>query len=386
MINKEINISSLEEVFNRVINAVENSKEQIYQITEEAGTEKENILIKLKNISQEIDQVIKDVDESEKKYDESRRQLVKVSKNFQKFSEKDIQQAYETAYKNQIDLFILRERELNLKTRRNELQLRLKNLELTMEKAKNLITQVNIVFDYLTNDINKMSDIVESVKIRQMFGLKVIQAQEEERKRVARDIHDGQAQSMANIVIRTEIAERLMNNHNIELAIQELKDLKTMIRKSLTDVRQIIFDLRPMALDDLGLLPTVKKFIPELAKREDLKIKLNISGRERRLAPGMEVAIFRLIQEILNNVVKHAKATFVQANIEYGDEFILVNVRDNGIGFKQEEVIKNKNFLGLMGMKERLEMLEGTFDIDSVKNTGTTITFKIPINESGEKL
>jgi len=141
-----------------------------------------------------------------------------------------------------------------------------------------------------------------------------------------------------------------------------------------------------MALDDLGLLPTVKKFIPELAKREDLKIKLNISGRERRLAPGMEVAIFRLIQEILNNVVKHAKATFVQANIEYGDEFILVNVRDNGIGFKQEEVIKNKNFLGLMGMKERLEMLEGTFDIDSVKNTGTTITFKIPINESGEKL
>lgn len=386
MINKEINISSLEEVFNRVINAVENSKEQIYQITEEAGTEKENILIKLKNISQEIDQVIKDVDESEKKYDESRRQLVKVSKNFQKFSEKDIQQAYETAYKNQIDLFILRERELNLKTRRNELQLRLKNLELTMEKAKNLITQVNIVFDYLTNDINKMSDIVESVKIRQMFGLKVIQAQEEERKRVARDIHDGPAQSMANIVIRTEIAERLMNNHNIELAIQELKDLKTMIRKSLTDVRQIIFDLRPMALDDLGLLPTVKKFIPELAKREDLKIKLNISGRERRLAPGMEVAIFRLIQEILNNVVKHAKATFVQANIEYGDEFILVNVRDNGIGFKQEEVIKNKNFLGLMGMKERLEMLEGTFDIDSVKNTGTTITFKIPINESGEKL
>jgi len=111
-----------------------------------------------------------------------------------------------------------------------------------MEKAKNLITQVNIVFDYLTNDINKMSDIVESVKIRQMFGLKVIQAQEEERKRVARDIHDGPAQSMANIVIRTEIAERLMNNHNIELAIQELKDLKTMIRKSLTDVRQIIFD------------------------------------------------------------------------------------------------------------------------------------------------
>ncbi len=381
---KEIDVSVLEKILKKTTSSIEKSKEQIFEISEDARTEKEKILINLDHISREINKVIADVDKLEIEYNRSRNKLVMVSKNFKNYAEKDIQKAYEDTNKLQIDLFMSREREVHLKTRRNELQMRLKNLDITIERADGLITQMGVVFNYLTNDIAKFTELAESAKLRQMFGLKIIQAQEEERKRVARDIHDGPAQSMANVVLRTEIAERLMNNQQKELAIKELKDLKTMIRTSLADVRQIIFDLRPMALDDLGLLPTLRKYIPEIAKRENLNIELNFSGKERRLASGMEVAIFRLIQEILNNIVKHAKADLVQAMIEYGEKNIKVMVKDNGIGFKEEEVMRDENKFGLMGMKERIELLEGEFEINSSKNIGTKITFSIPINESEE--
>lgn len=380
----EIDVTALDKILSKTVEVIEKSKNQIFEIAEEARTEKERLIIKLEKINEEIKQIIDEVDELEGKYNRSRKWLVKVSQNFKSYSEKDIQKAYEEANQLQVNLFIARERELNFKTTRNEMQLRLKTIELTIERAEVLVTQIGVVFDYLTNDIAKMSELVESAKMKQMFGLKIIQAQEEERKRVARDIHDGPAQSMANVVLRTEIAERLMSHQQEELARQELKDLKKMVRRSLADVRQIIFDLRPMALDDLGLIPTLRKFIPEIAKRENIEIELVLNGIERRLASGMEVAIFRMFQEILTNVIKHAKATLAIANIEYADKYLRVSVQDNGVGFIEEEVIKNKNHFGLMGMKERIELLEGELEIQSEIDKGTTVTFTIPTKESGE--
>lgn len=383
---KEIDVTSLERILERTITTIEASKKQIFELAEDARTEKENILKKLSMINDQIGVIIGEVDSVEGRYNSSRKWLVNVSKNFKTYAESDIQKAYEEANKLQLDLFILREKELNLKNQRHDLQLRLKNIETTIVRAEMLITQVSVVADYLANDISKMSEVMESAKFRQMFGLKIIQAQEEERKRVARDIHDGPAQSMANVVLRTEIAERLLNNNQIDTAIKELKDLKAMVRDSLADVRQIIFDLRPMALDDLGLLPTLRKYTQEVAKRENLRIDLKFIGKEKRLSSSMEVAIFRLIQEILNNVVKHAKATLVQAIVEYTDQFIKVVIQDNGVGFIEEEVLKSNNSFGLMGMNERIQLLEGEFDIHSVKSNGTTVIFKIPINEGGEAI
>ncbi|OEF99758.1 histidine kinase [Vulcanibacillus modesticaldus] len=374
----------LEEILNKTIESIKKSKEQIFEIAEDARAEKETLIKKLDQINEDIKQVISEVDELELKYKKSRSQLVKVSKNFKVYSESDIQKAYEDANQFQIDLFIAREREVNLRAVRHDLQVRIKNIELTIERAESLITQISVVYDYLTNDFVKMSELVESNQLRQMFGLKIIQAQEEERKRVARDIHDGPAQSMANVVLRTEIAERLMNNNEIELARRELKDLKLMIRQSLADVRQIIFDLRPMVLDDLGLIPTLRKFIPEVSKRERLPIELVITGRERRFPSGLEVAIFRLIQELINNVIKHANASQVLVNVECAESFVQVMIRDNGVGFIEDEVMRDKNHFGLIGIRERIQLLEGELDIKSILNQGTTVIFKIPVKESGE--
>lgn len=384
MKDQYIDTNSLESILEKTVDIIEKSKEQIFEIGEDARGEKESLSQKLESLNHEIGKIIEEVDSFEVKYRQSRRNLSLVSKNFNTYSEHDIQKAYEEANQLQLDLYIAREREMNLKTNRNDLQLRLKHIDLTIERAEMLITQVSVVFNYLAGDIIRMTEMVESAKLSQMFGLKIIQAQEEERKRVAREIHDGPAQSMANVVLRTEIAERLMNHHKTDQAIQELKDLKSMIRQSLADVRQIIFDLRPMVLDDLGLLPTLRKFIPEIAKREGLSVELNLKGKERRLPSGIEVAVFRLIQEVINNVIKHAQATKFKVDVELTKGNIKFRIQDDGVGFIEEEVLKKREHFGLIGMKERVQLLEGNYDIKSEKDKGTTISFMIPINESGE--
>ncbi len=384
MEDKKIDVNRLETILNKTIDEIKKSKSQLFEIVQDTRTEKEKLLQRLAVVQQEIKEIISKVDQLDKEYYHARKKLSEFSKNFKVYSEGEIQKSYEEAYQFQVQLFLAREREMQFKNNRNDLQLRLKSIDLTIERAENLVAQVGVIFDYLTKEMIKIPEVIESANLKQMFGLKIIQAQEEERKRVARDIHDGPAQSMANIVLRTEIAERLLNNQQIDLAILELKDLKAMIRQSLVDVRQIIFDLRPMALDDLGLLPTLRKFLPEMANRVGLKTNLAFKGRERRLPMGMEVAIFRLIQEIVNNVIKHAKATKVKVNVEYRDGHIKVVVQDDGVGFEKEEVMKKKKNFGLIGMKERIQLLEGECEIDSKRNIGTTIHITVPIKEGGE--
>lgn len=297
--------------------------------------------------------------------------------------EKNLNKAIEAIENGKRQINEIAESLLAATDQKAELGTRIDRLQLTLELVELLNNEVNTVSDYIRNDILKITEVIESAQKRQMYGLKIIQAQEEERKRVARDIHDGPAQTMANVVLRTEIAERLLNSRQVDLAIKELKDLKLMAKDSLVDIRQIIFNLRPMALDDLGLLPTLRKYFQELSKR-GLNIELRFAGKEKRLSTSMEVAIFRLIQEIINNIDKHAKATYAQASVEYADKYIKVMIQDNGIGFNEEDVLKNSNNFGLIGMKERVELLDGEFSIYSIKNSGTSIMFKIPISEGEE--
>jgi len=135
--------------------------------------------------------------------------------------------------------------------------MRLKEAYKTVEKADNLISQIGISLSYLTGDLENVSLQIEDMKQKRLLGIRIIKAQEEERQRVAREIHDGPAQSMSNIVLKAEICERLVDS-DPEKAKDELRTLKSVVRDTLRDVRKIIYDLRPMSLDDLGLIPTLQ--------------------------------------------------------------------------------------------------------------------------------
>ncbi|MFZ5639953.1 MAG: sensor histidine kinase, partial [Bacillota bacterium] len=221
---------------------------------------------------------------------------------------------------------------------------------------------------------------IESIHQRQQLGLQVIKAQEEERKRVAREIHDGPAQSMANVVLRMEFCEKLLDV-DPEKARQELKELKEVVRGNLQDVRKIIFDLRPMALDDLGLVPALKRFLEDYRDKWGLEVEPVFRGTEKRLAPALEIALFRLVQEALNNVRKHAHARKVVVTLGLEPKMITAGVKDDGQGFdlKQALAVRSGDSFGLISMKERVELLGGRMEIKTEPGRGTKVLFRIPV-------
>jgi len=373
---------SIDHILKNALHAIENSKYQIFEICESARVERNNLNKELQQVMEETTATIAKVDKLELDYRHSRVRLTEVSRDFKRFSENDIRKAYDVANGFQLELTLYREKEVHLKSRRDDLQKRIKNVDKQVERAETVVSQMSVVMDYLTGDLNQVTRIIESAKNRQLLGLKIILAQEEERKRIAREIHDGLAQSMANVVLRTEIVEKMLGKQQYPEAKDELLDLKGQVRSGLEEIRKMIFNLRPMALDDLGLVPTLRKFTQDFEDKTKIYTKIAVVGRDTRLPAGMEAAVFRLVQECFSNVLKHAGASTVNLEVTFQKQMIKATIHDNGIGFDVDMMGANAsegNHFGLMGMRERIELLEGRLDIISAKGQGTLISMVIPI-------
>lgn len=375
-------VDAIDRVIKNAIHVMEDSKYQIYEICESVRAERDSLNKELQQVADEVTATIDQVDKLEMDYKRARIRLTEVSRDFHKFKEEDIRVAYEAATSIQLQLTILREKETHLKLRRHDLQKRVKNADKQVERAESVVSQMNVALEYLTGDLTQVTRILESAKNRQLLGLKIILAQEEERKRIAREIHDGLAQTMANVVLRTEITERMLGKKEYDCAIEELKDLKGQVRGGLEEVRKIIYNLRPMALDDLGLIPMLRKFSQDFEEKTKIRTKFDLYGREIRLPIGMEVAIYRLVQEAFSNVLKHARATFVSLELTYQAKMMKIVIKDNGEGFDldvtEAKIGKGLHF-GLMGMRERVELLEGRMEIESGKDQGTKVSMLIPL-------
>ncbi|WP_054025409.1 sensor histidine kinase [Bacillus sp. FJAT-28004] len=375
-------------VIKNAIEVMEDSKYQIYEICESARTELESLEQELEIVLQETVKTIDRVDQLEQDYRRARIRLTEVSRDFVRYKEDDIKSAYEKATQIQLDLMVYREKESYLKARRDDLQKRVRNVENSIERAETIASQINVVLEYLSGDLNQVTRILESAKTRQLLGLKIILAQEEERKRIAREIHDGPAQSLANIVLRTEIAERMLIKQEFVMVQEELVDLKGQVRSGLEEIRKIIFNLRPMALDDLGLVPTLRKFTQDFEEKTKIHTVFELIGKEARMPSAMEAAIFRLVQEAFTNALKHASASHVMLEINYQPQHISLVIQDNGVGFNsdliEQDATRNAHF-GLVGMRERIELIEGRMDIDSNPDIGTKIIIDIPTTAESRK-
>lgn len=203
----------------------------------------------------------------------------------------------------------------------------------------------------------------------------LINAQEAERQRLSRQMHDGPAQALSNFILQTEIAMRLLDVDPTQ-ARDELGNLKVSAMGTFQKVRNFIFELRPMMLDDLGLIPTIRRYADTFKEQTSLDVNVTISGNERRLESYLEVMVFRAIQELLGNAARHSQATLLKINVDLTDDLIRVSVDDNGKGFDIDSV--QEQSLGLKLIRERTEMLGGTFEVDSAAGKGTRIMFSLP--------
>ncbi|CQR58636.1 two-component system, NarL family, sensor histidine kinase DegS [Paenibacillus jilunlii] len=384
----EFQADAIDRVIKNTIDVMESSKYQIFEILQVARDELVALTKELQRVMEETDETLQKVDKLELQYHRSRIRLTEVSRDFVRYSEKDIRVAYEKATELQLELMMTREREVYLRSRRDELQMRVRSVENSVERAESIGSQMSVVLEYLSGELGQVTRIVESAKNRQMIGLKIILAQEEERKRIAREIHDGPAQMLANLVLRTEIVERMLVKQEFGLVQDEVLDLKGQVRYSLEEMRKVIFNLRPMALDDLGLIPTLRKYVHDYEEKTKIRTSFETRGKEHRLSSAMEAAVYRLVQEALSNAAKHAFPSYVLVEITYQAQLIKIVVKDNGLGFNVKKTSEqaNRESFGLVGMRERVELLEGRMEILSAENQGTTIVIHIPTNvEKGKE-
>lgn len=373
---KQMDNQSLDIIISEMTSVVENSKEEIFHISEESLEELEYMKAELAIIQENVKGFIEKEDRLQKQVQQSRKKLSLVSSRFDWYTEKEIREVYEQTHALQTEHALIEKEEKVARERRDELERRIIRIDNTVKHANKLGQKVSVVLHYLYDDFSQVNEMVQSAQAKQEFGLKIIEAQEVERKRLSREIHDGPAQSLANILIRSEVVDLAFGKGDATQALKEMKSVRSNIRSSLQEVRRIIYNLRPMALDDLGLFPTVRKHIATMSEFHNIAIELKLLGDEQRLESAYEVAVFRIIQEAIQNAIKHADASSLDVIIEVLPEKITVVIKDNGVGFEPSQ--NKQDCFGLVGMKERVEILKGDLTVNSRLGKGTTIKFIIP--------
>jgi len=220
-------------------------------------------------------------------------------------------------------------------------------------------------------------EVRESENRLRHLSTQLLVAQENERKRISREVHDSLGQSLSAIKFRVESTLQEVRKSREKTIAKSLENLIPIVQQSIEEARRIQMDLRPSVLDDLGILATISWFCREFKiTYPGISIETQVGIREDEAPESLKTVIYRIMQEALNNIAKHSKADLVHLSLRKTDDKIELAIRDNGMGFDIEENLsleRSRRGLGLTSMRERAELSGGSFGIESIKGEGTTI-------------
>ena len=385
MFNKEN--KRLDLIIDTTIISIETSNNKIKEISHFAKKEYQELEDEFLRLRIEASDLIDRVEKLDKEYRISKSHLIVVNKNYDNFTESEMKEIYEKTESLRVQLAVEKEREMNIIKRRNELEIHLKSVRKITEKAEKLSNNFELAYGILSGNLKQITEKIDDIQNKEIWGLRVIQAQEAERRRIARDMHDGPAQSLSNLVLKSELCLKLLDK-DIDRAKLELHSLKSLIRDTIDDTRRLIYNLRPMSIDDLGLIPTLERYIDKVEEKNDflieLKVKFQNKIRKENISEIISLTVFRIVQEALNNIQKYAKADQVILEVEFNNNEIKVVIQDNGIGFNVDEIdtsLRDEKGFGLPMMKERVNLLLGEFVIMSEPQKGTVIQVNLPIEK-----
>ncbi|MEW6141909.1 MAG: PAS domain S-box protein [Chloroflexota bacterium] len=258
--------------------------------------------------------------------------------------------------------------------------IRIDGREVILKLTTSLITSGGrpTAFQHIARDITTERRLQENMRY---YVQQITEAQEEESKRIARELHDS---TLQNLIASVHNLENFCqsNPEAAEMGSGFLRDLRERLRGIVQEIRVFSRDLRPSILDDLGLIPSVEWLVEELRRSNRMQVHFEVTGTERRFSPPTEVALFRIIQEALRNIVKHALATVVEVKVEFRSAETVVTLADNGIGFEAPRILgelPRTGKLGLLGMQERARLIDATLEIRSAPGQGTTLTVTVPV-------
>ena len=253
------------------------------------------------------------------------------------------------------------------------------------ENASVLEEDIQAVREALGQPVELTNNYIEEQYVEDIYyedttyGMKILEQQENERSRIARDLHDSVVQVLTNLVHKCEICSKIIDVDSIRAKL-ELEIMSKNLREAISEMRSIIYDLRPMSFDDLGLDVTLESFINDVKSRTNMEITFNVEGEASVLPSIMQLTIFRIVQEATNNSVKHSKGKKLDILFKYDADRIYLTVKDDGVGIeKDDNKLSMYTGFGLDMMKERVALLNGKIDVSTGEEGGTNIQVIIPI-------
>ena len=339
------------------------------QLAEELKSEQEQAQRELKEIDLLIQQTSAEVDRLAQRNAQATNRVKQLEIHLDTVPRDDLQKAYTEAQDAQKRLFMMR----------GQLE-KLQSDQQTLSRLTNVLRRSIDALSGLPAGMAASGGQADGGQSEtgQPAIVRIIETQEQERQRLVKQLHDGPAQSLTNLILQAEICERLFD-HDAKRARSELGNLKTAVTGTFQKVRDFMFDLRPMMLDDLGLVPTLKRYVDGFGEKSGVPISLTVMGNERRFAGYKEMALFRIVQDLLSNVRQHAHASRVQVLLDITEDAVRVTVEDNGSGFDVNETLSAKKGIGLSTLHERIEMMGGQVHIDSMPGRGTKVSLVLPL-------
>ena len=339
---------------------------------EDTFTEHEHTQKQLREIDVLIKQSAAEVERLAQRHAQVTNYVRQLQTNFDTIPREDIREGYEAQQNAQQRLFTMR-------GQLEKLQSDQRNLERLAEFQRKFLE--------LSEGSGVMPQMRKGRATRDQSNVvRVVQVEESARQSLVRRMHDGPASSLSNFILQAEICQRLFDK-NPDRARGELNALKATASVTFETIKDFIFELRPMMLDDLGVVPTLRRYVETLQEKDGPQISITVTGLERRLEGHVEITVFRAVQELLNNARRHARATQVQVLLDLTQERLLAVVEDNGGGFNVEEVFSNSDAnrtIGLTTIRERIEMLGGELNIQSSTGHGSRAEFVIPLEPEVE--
>ena len=371
-------LEQLDNVFSQVIEALQKSREEIFEINQDC--EKQCMLLEteLQEINKQIEQAIAAGDKYNKLARQARLRLMEVSRRFDIMTEKDIKNAYETAQALQIKYQEARQLENYLKLRRHKIENQIRQYRSINQKAESLLDTTSIALKLMESSSDKLSDTLEQVNRKNQLELWIVETQEAERRKIARELHDGPAQSLASMLIRLDLIMRMIPEDAVQIR-DELQNLKAIGAESLRDVRSIMYDLKPTLLHEQGLFSTLKDYFNDYEAKYNFQIDYVLFGKQRQYDLALEVGLFRMVQEAITNVRKHAGVNKALVKMEDKGSLLTIVIKDEGCGFDLDKINQQRESYGILGMKERARLFGGELQILTQPGEGTQVIIKVPL-------
>jgi len=367
--------------------ALEKGRESIYDIAADCRKNCDALKSQIQEVALKTALIIERVDNVEKKEKMARYRLAEVSRNFRSFTEQDIKNAYEDAQKLQNELAILRQEELHLRQKRDDLTRQIRNMEAIAKRAEEFILNSTMALKVLQGNIARFNEVYATAQKKEQLGIWIVKTMEAERRKIARELHDGPAQSLASMLIRLDLIRYIVNNEELTVAhkkaLKEITDIKSMGQESLDEIRRIMFDLKPSSMQEKDLTVALSEYFSDYEAKYDFNIDFSYKAEKRRYGLSLEVAIFRMVQEAITNIRKHSGVKKAKVTMEERNQHLILKISDEGRGFDMEKALEEKEeSYGIIGMRERAELLGGKIRINSAPGAGTTVIIEVPIGES----